>query len=293
MTLAGYAGYDQSPDGVLSRDLEGLLRDGDPRWATPTRAQVTATTPQAFREAVGAAARHRADRGVGVRRRRRGPGGRGDRQDVRRAARRAPADTRAAPVRFPAHVATPVVRTHEGADNQAAAVIAWPTGGGADGIAESAAARRAGAGVQRPAVRPAALGGGGELHAFGAEPVAGGAGERRPADRDRAGGAGQGRAVLPPGARDRRRPGRQAGRRRTSSSGRCCRYTQPIIRQSSGNQFWLRELAGAAFDPRRIAATEQLGEGIRAITPASLQAAAAKYLRPERDWTLKVVPKGK
>ena len=70
-------------------------------------------------------------------------------------------------------------------------------------------------------------------------------------------------------------------------------YTQAIIRASSGNQFWLRELGGAAYDPRRIAATEQLGETIRGITPAALQATAAKYLRPERDWTLKVVPKGK
>ena len=70
-------------------------------------------------------------------------------------------------------------------------------------------------------------------------------------------------------------------------------YTQAVIRASSGNQFWLRELAGGAFDPRRIAATERLGEDIRAITPASLQATAARYLRPERDWTLKVVPKGK
>jgi zinc protease len=55
----------------------------------------------------------------------------------------------------------------------------------------------------------------------------------------------------------------------------------------------LRELAGGGFDPKRIAATEELGVSIRGITPASLQATAAKYLKPERDWTLKVVPKGK
>ena len=34
------------------------------------------------------------------------------------------------PIRFPAHVATPVVRTHGGPADQASAVIAWPTGGG-------------------------------------------------------------------------------------------------------------------------------------------------------------------
>ena len=34
------------------------------------------------------------------------------------------------PVRFPAHVDRPVVRTHSGQPNQAAAAIAWPTGAG-------------------------------------------------------------------------------------------------------------------------------------------------------------------
>src|SRR3546814_12812004 len=32
---------------------------------------------------------------------------------------------------------SPIVRTHTGADNQAAAVIAWPTGGGVAQIADS------------------------------------------------------------------------------------------------------------------------------------------------------------
>ncbi|WP_164119475.1 insulinase family protein, partial [Stenotrophomonas maltophilia] len=44
-----------------------------------------------------------------------------------------------APVEFPAHVATPVTLIHKGQPNQAAAVIAWPTGGGTEngGITES------------------------------------------------------------------------------------------------------------------------------------------------------------
>ena len=132
-----YAGYDASPDGVLSRDLEGLLHDGDPRWTTPSRGAVEATTPAQFRafwepllasgpievsvfgdvkpdEAIAAVAKT-----FGA-----------------LPPRAAPA-TALSTVRFPAHDATPVVRTHLGDDNQAAAVIAWPTGGGIDGIAES------------------------------------------------------------------------------------------------------------------------------------------------------------
>ena len=49
VALVGYAGYSASPDGVLSRDLERLLHDGDPRWGTPSLAAIEATTPAAFR----------------------------------------------------------------------------------------------------------------------------------------------------------------------------------------------------------------------------------------------------
>ncbi len=291
VALAGYDGYDQSPDGVLSRDLEGLLRDGDPRSVTPTRAQISGTTAKQFRALwqpllasgpieVSVFGNVGADQAVAAIAKTFG------------ALKPRAADARAAPVRFPAHVAAPVVRTHQGADNQAAAVIAWPTGGGADGVAESRRLDviaqvfgdrlfdrlRSEAGASyTPSVQsqwPVGLASGGRLIAIGqvapanvdlffrlareiaADLVA------RPIDADEFK-----RTMLP--------------------------YTQSIIRQSSGNQFWLRELAGGAFDPRRIAATERLGEDIRGITPEQLQATAAKYLRPERDWTLKVVPEGK
>jgi zinc protease len=59
-------------------------------------------------------------------------------RDVGRAqAAHRPAHRAAAAVKFPAHVDKPVVRTHTGTPNQAAAVIAWPTGGGSAGITES------------------------------------------------------------------------------------------------------------------------------------------------------------
>ena len=291
VALAGYDGYDQSPDGVLSRDLEGLLRDGDPRWTTPSRAQITGTSPKAFRD-LWAPLLASGPIEVSV------FGNVGADQAVEAIGKtfgalkpRTP-DARVAPVRFPAHVATPVVRTHQGADNQAAAVIAWPTGGGADGVAESRRLDviaqvfsdrlfdrlRSEAGASyTPSVQsqwPTGLASGGRLLAIGqvspdkvelffrlAREIAADL-AARPIDADEFK-----RTMLP--------------------------YTQAVIRASSGNQFWLRELAGGAFDPRRIAATERLGEDIRAITPASLQATAAKYLRPETDWTLKVVPKGK
>jgi zinc protease len=291
VALAGYDGFDQSPDGVLSRDLEGLLHDGDPRWTTPSRAQITGTTAKAFRDLwapllasgpieVSVFGNVGADQAVDAIAKTFG------------ALKPRTVDRRTAPIRFPAHVAAPVVRTHQGADNQAAAVIAWPTGGGADGIAESRRLDiiaqvfsdrlfdrlRSEAGASyTPSVQsqwPVGLASGGRLIAIGqvspdnvdlffrlareiaADLVA------RPIDADEFN-----RTMRP--------------------------YTQAIIRASSGNQFWLREVAGGTYDPRRITATEQLGEAIRAITPQSLQATAAKYLLPERDWSLKVVPRGK
>ena len=291
VTLASYDGFDQSPDGVLSRDLEGLLRGGDPRWATPTRAQISATTAKQFKD-LWAPLLATGPIEVSV------FGNVGGDQAVQAIAKTfgalppRVADRRVAPVRFPAHVTAPVVRYHQGADNQAAAVIAWPTGGGSDGIAESRRLDvlaqvfsdrlfdrlRSEAGASyTPSVQsmwPVGLASGGRLMAIGqvapdkvdlffrlAREIAADL-AAKPIDADEFK-----RTMLP--------------------------YTQLVIRQSSGNQFWLRELAGAAFDPKRIAATEELGPSIRGITPESLQVTAAKYLRPERDWTLKVVPKGK
>ena len=49
-------------------------------------------------------------------------------------------------------------------------------------------------------------------------------------------------------------------------------------------------MGGASFDPRRADATRTLAQDFVTITPEQLQAVAAKYLRPDKDWTLEVVP---
>jgi zinc protease len=65
-----------------------------------------------------------------------------------------------------------------------------------------------------------------------------------------------------------------------------------MARASSGNQFWLLQTSGGTFDPKRIEASQSLVSDFTTITPALLQATAAKYLKPEKDWTMAVVPKG-
>jgi zinc protease len=64
-----------------------------------------------------------------------------------------------------------------------------------------------------------------------------------------------------------------------------------MARASSGNQFWLAQLQGGSYDPKRVEATQSLVTDMTSITPQVLQATAAKYLRPEKDWTMAVLPK--
>lgn len=290
VVLTSYAGYDASPDGVLSRDLDGLLHDGDPRWTTPGPAVVQATTPEGFR-ALWAPILNAGRIEVSVF---------GD--VTADAAIKAVAATFGAlpprdatlppapPVRFPAHVTTPVVRTHSGNANQAAAVIAWPTGGGVAGIAESRRLdvlaqvfsdrlferlRQAAGASYSPNVAsswPVGMPSGGRLVAIGqvapdkvgfffqtaraiaAELVA------KPIEADEL------ERLLGP-------------------------MRQSLIRASTANQFWMRLMAGAAYDPARATATANLGSDFGSIAPAQLQAVAAKYLRPDKDWTMEVLPK--
>ena len=290
VAVAGYAGYSSSPDGVLTRDLERLLHDGDPRWGIPSLKAIEATTPAAFR-ALWEPLLKTGPVEVMVF---------GDvKADVAIAAvqktlgalppRAAPTGFAPPPVRFPAHNDTPVVRTHDGPENQAAAVIAWPTGGGVAGATE---ARRldvlaaifsdrlfdrlrsqAGASYS-PNVGsswPTGLPSGGRMVAIGqvapeniplffklsreiaAELVA------KPIDADEL--------------------------KRTIGP-----MQQSIMRQSTGNQFWMNQLDGAVYDPARIEALKHLYSDISQMTAAELQETAAKYLRPDRDWTLQVVP---
>ncbi len=285
-----YAGFDASPEGVLTRDLEGLLHDGDPRWATPTRAAVEATTPEQFRnlwepilatgpievsvfgdvkapDAIAAVAK-----------------------TFGALPPRAAVATAAPPVRFPAHDVVPVVRTHAGDDNQAAAVIAWPTGGGSAGFSESrrldvlAAVfsdrlferlRQAAGASYSPNVSsswPVGLSSGGRLIAIGQV-----APDKVPFFFQTARAIAAELVSTPIGKDELQRI--------------MLPMAQYLIRASTANQFWLRQLSGASTDPRRIAATQALGSDFSSITPEQLQQVAAKYLRPDRDWTMEVVPK--
>ncbi len=287
--LAGYPSLASAPAGVIARDLEGLLHDGDPRWTTPDPETIAALTPERFRALwepllaqgpieVQVFGDIPADEAI---------------KDVAAtigALDPRPADTAPAPpIRFPDHVATPVVRTHTGPENQAAAVIAWPTGGGIANIAEARRLEvlaavmsdrlidqlRSQAGMSySPQVAsqwPIGLDGGGRLIAIGQVPpdkvdffftlarkIAADLVATPVSDDELQ------RIVAP--------------------------LTQYVLRASTGNQFWMQQLGGASYDPRRITAARAIIRDLKSVTPVMLQATAAKYLRPDADWTMKVVP---
>jgi zinc protease len=180
--------------------------------------------------------------------------------------------------------------THEGAQTQAAAVIAWPTGGGTDGISES---RRldilaaifgdrlfdrlrsvAGASYSPSAVSqwPLGLKSGGRVIAVG--------------------------QVAPENVELFFKLSREIAAELASTpvtEDELRRAIGPMMqylaRASSGNQFWLLQVSGGAYDPNRLNGAKTLVSDYMSITPQILQATAAKYLRPDRDWTLTVLPK--
>ncbi|MBX9861003.1 MAG: insulinase family protein [Sphingomonas sp.] len=290
LSLTAYAGFSASPGSVLGRDLEGLLHGGDPRWAVPTPAQITATTPAQFRALwepllqsgpieVQVFGDVKADDAIAA-----------VAKSIGALKPRTASTTPPPPIAFPAHVTTPVMRTHDGPANQAVAVIAWPTGGGIDAITDSRRLDllaqvfsdrlfdrlRSEAGASySPNVSsswPVGLSSGGRVIAIGQVPpdkvafffklareIAADL-AAKPIDADELK-----RAVVP--------------------------YMQLISRTSTGNTFWFSQLEGATYDERRIAAIRTLSRDVAQTTPAILQATAQKYLRPEADWTMAVVPK--
>lgn len=290
VALAAYDANTVSPGGILSRDLEALLHSGDARWATPTPAALRATTPASFK-ALWAPLLASGPIEVQVF------------GDIRAndvivavgkslgALPRRRASSRPSPaVAFPAANATPVVLTHNGPANQAVAVIAWPTGGGIEGIADSRRLEllaqifndrlfdrlRSEAGASySPSVQsqwPIGMQSGGRLMAVGQVPP-----DKVDFFFTLAKQIAADLVATPIGVDELRRT--------------LVPYVQYIARASTGNTFWLSQLAGASFDDRRIAAVTSFGPDISAITPEVMQQTAAKYLKADTVWLLAVKPK--
>ncbi len=287
----GYVSSSASPGAVLNRELSGRLHGGDPRWAFPTFAQVQAMTPDSFRALwepllktgpieVSVFGDVAADKAIAA----------------------VAATFGALPPRQPANVTPasatskgvtptrkPIILTHTGPTEQAAAVLAWSTAGGQAEIYESRKldilaaifndrlfdTLREGEGASySPNVSsnwPAFMPGGGSFVVT---------------------------SQLKPGGVDRffalsrqiaadlaSKPVTADELLRTVGPMR-----QSIARASSGNSFWLQQLQGASGDPRRLQSLSTLTSDYARITPEELQATAKRWLVQNKSFAMVVLP---
>ena len=291
--LLSYESYAGNPNGVLGRDLEWLLNDRDPRFATPGPEAMRQATPEGFK-AVWSRLLAQGPIEVDV-------FGDFDRESVVEALSRtfgalpprqpAPAATLAAASDFPDANADPLVLTHRGEADQAAAVIAWPTGGGSAALPQSrkleilaqvfsnrlleAMRERAGAsyspyvGSSWPLDTPR----GGRILALAQLPP-----EQVPAFFTAAEQIAADLATEGPTADELNR------------------VTEPMLqllnRAETGHAFWLNELSGAGFDRNRLAYIRTLKPDYTQVTPEEMRVLAARYLGGHGGWRLAVMPGG-
>ena len=278
-----------TPSGVLGRDFGVLTHSGDLRWeALPSAGAVAAATPAAVRTllepdlAVGPvdvvivgdvtveAALAAAARTFGA---------------LPKRAASPPPSAAALSSRFPA--AGRVERRHTGRPDQAVALVAWPT---ADIFADPQSARATGMateilqlrltdqlrGVEGSTYSPAAQStnseifkGYGFVFAQVETPPAKIDGFFANVDRIAAS-----LAASPPTADE------------------LIRAREPRIEQRRKNQetneYWAAVLARAQADPRELQLARDLVPGTQKVTAADVQAAAARFLRPESAWRVVV-----
>lgn len=290
--LTGYDLQDATPNAVLDRDLQSWVHDGDPRWTAPDRAAIEALTPAAFRafwEPLLAS----------------GPieiqlFGDLSRVDYRKLLAQTfgslpprPAITPPSgqTINFPAPDPEPDVRYHSGNVGQAAAIIAWPTGGGIGGIRESRALDVLAAIFndrlfdRLRAEQGASYG-----------PIVN---SQWPLAFDTGGYVLVGSLLAP---RDIDRFYRIADEiardliARPVTADELARNAGPIREQvsraSTGNLFWMYLLEGATRDERIVRAATNYEQDLSGITSADIQRLAAQYLRPATGWSRVILPKG-
>ncbi len=288
-----YNTFATSPGGVLNRDLEYLVTGGDARFATPDPATLKTATPEGFRQVwepllkqgpIEVLVFGEFDKAKVIEQLRLTFGALPPREPIApEVAARVPG--------FAAPAAEPTVITHRGDANQAAAVIAWSSGGGTANLRESrqleiltqlfsnrlleALRERAGASYSPQAFSswPADLASGGRIAA-----VAQLTPEFVPvffAESDR---IAKDLAANPPSADELARVTEPLG--------------QLIRRASTGNQFWLYNLEGATQDPQRVAMLRTLLQDYSQTTPQAMQALAERYLAKASPFRLAIIPEG-
>lgn len=288
-----YESYATSPDGVLARDLDYILRNRETRFKTASPAEMQAATPEGFRKVwepllkqgpVEVLIFGEFDRDATVAALAKTFGALPPRAPI------AP-DVAALTPTFPEASAKPVVLYHRGDANQAAAVVAWPSGGGSANLRESRQLEiltnlfnnrlidemreRAGASYA-PQVNsrwPVDIQAGGTISAIA---------QLRPQDVPAffaaADQIAQDLANEPATADELERVIEP--------------LKQQISRASTGNTFWLYQVEGVSQDPARLEQIRTLLEDYTKTTPEAMQAMARRYLASRPGYRVAVIPEG-
>jgi zinc protease len=291
LAISGYRSFDMSATSVLQRELQYRMSGNDPRWKIPTPDEVRKVDAKTFRAFWGPLLAT-------------GPvevllfGDFDPAQAVPALQatlgaikpRTAPAITgKAARVNFPAANAKPLRFTHKGPQDQAAAVVGWPTGAGLPQIGEGRqlevlaalfrdrlfekfrSEQAASYSPDANANWPDDFAAGGFLMAYS---------QVDPKDTDRffafAKSVAADLATTP------------------VSNDELQRALAPILqyieRATTGNMFWMNELEGATYNAARYQALGTLYSDYSKVTPLQLQELARKYLVDAKAWKLVVEP---
>ena len=288
-----YESFATSPQGVIQRDLKFYQRGKDPVFQTPTPAQIAATTPEGFR-AVWAPILAQGPieiqlfgdfkRDAAIAALAKTFGALPPRGDL-------PAGTAPATAHTLAPSLDPVLLYHRGDQNQAAALIAWPTGGGMTNIRESRqleiltqvlqnrildAMREKLGEAYSPQVAndwPVDLDNGGVVFALS---------QMQP------------RAVPEFFAAADKIAADLADKPITQDE--LDRVTEPLKQQltraSTSSAFFMYLLEGATGDPMRFGTVRGMMADYTETTPAAMQALARKYLTRGTSWRMAILPQG-
>ncbi|MEP5938586.1 MAG: insulinase family protein [Erythrobacter sp.] len=288
-----YDTFATSPGGILGRDLDFLVKNKDARFATPDKAMLADVTPEGFRAVwepllkqgpVEIMVFGEFERDAVVETLRTTFGALPPRDAISpEVASRVPS--------FPAAGSPTAVIEHRGDANQAAAVIAWPSGAGIPALRQSrqleiltqvfnnrlmdAMRERAGASYAPQVVSdwPVDLTAGGSILAIAQlrpedVPVFFSEGQRIASDL----------AAAAPTADELER------------------VTEPlrqlISRASTGNGFWLYHLQGASLDPQRVRLIPTLLNDYSETTPEIMKLLAQRYFGGRSGWRMAVIPEG-
>lgn len=290
-SLISYDSFSASPQAVLERDLEWLIRGKDPRWKTPDKADFDRLTAENFKRfwkpilasgpielmLFGDFDRDQAVESIlktfGALKKRKAH----------------PVLPEATSPHFPAAQAGPEILLHNGDTDRAAAMVAWPTGGGLENVRES---RKLEILVsifndRLFEILRSQQGASYSPQVFNSWPVdfktggyIGAQSQLTPDNIDRF------YNVVALIANDLRE--------KPVSADELTRVVEPlrqlIARASSGNTFWMSQMEGASYNPQKFVALRTLLSDYTVITPAEVQALAVKYLDDGTKWKLVVLP---